>query len=414
MDNEEQEFHNVEMEASKKDKGKRFSFRQVIVIVLILSLVGGGAVGAGYQVAGYVLSPKTDQSVNSGDSSFESGNNAAQQGGNSSSGDVTPVSQSDLTTQEIVDKVGPSVVSITSKMQATDFFQNQIMQEGAGSGVVFEVGNDGILILTNQHVIAEAQSLTVTFDDNVQAEAQVIGADVDTDLAIIKIKAKEIPKELKGKVQPVEFGDSESLTVGERAIAIGNPLGYNDTVTTGVISALDRELHMADKNLKLIQTDAAINPGNSGGALVNGQGQLIGINTAKISDTDVEGIGFAIPINYAKPIVEELLGKGYVSRPYLGIVAGDINEEMAGVYKLPIGVCIYEVAEDSAAEKAGLKTGDVIIEMDGDKILSMDQLTEIISNKEVGDEIAVTIVRNGETNKELTITLQEKNIDSKN
>lgn len=412
MDDRQPDFYHVEGKDSKKNKEKRFTFKQIIAIVLVASLVGGGAIGAGYQVAGYILSPKVDQGVNNGDWSFENDSNATKQEANSSSEDITPMSQSGLTTQEIVNQVGPSVVSITSRVQTTDFFRNQILQEGAGSGVVFKVGDEGILILTNQHVVDSAQALTVTFDDNVRVDAQVVGADTDTDLAIIKIDSKDIPKELKGNVKAVEFGNSDDLTVGERAIAIGNPLGYNDTVTVGVISALDRELQMADKNMKLIQTDAAINPGNSGGALVNEQGQLVGINTAKISDTKVEGIGFAIPINQAKPIVEELVQQGYVSRPYLGIVAGDIDEEMSGVYKLPVGVYIYEVVKDSAADKAGLQVGDVIIEMDGDKILSMDQLTEIISSKEVGDKIAVTIVRNGEKNQELTITLQEKNMSN--
>lgn len=412
MDDRKPDFYHVEGKDSKKNKEKRFTFKQIIAIVLVASLVGGGAIGAGYQVAGYILSPKVDQGVSNGDWSFENDSNATKQEANSSSEDITPMSQSGLTTQEIVNQVGPSVVSITSRVQTTDFFRNQILQEGAGSGVVFQVGDEGILILTNQHVVDSAQALTVTFDDNVRVDAQVVGADTDTDLAIIKIDSKDIPKELKGNVKAVEFGNSDDLTVGERAIAIGNPLGYNDTVTVGVISALDRELQMADKNMKLIQTDAAINPGNSGGALVNEQGQLVGINTAKISDTKVEGIGFAIPINQAKPIVEELVQQGYVSRPYLGIVAGDIDEEMSGVYKLPVGVYIYEVVKDSAADKAGLQVGDVIIEMDGDKILSMDQLTEIISSKEVGDKIAVTIVRNGEKNQELTITLQEKNMSN--
>ena len=165
---------------------------------------------------------------------------------------------------------------------------------------------------------------------------------------------------------------------------------------------------MADKNLKLIQTDAAINPGNSGGALVNGRGQLIGINTIKIADSKVEGLGFAIPINYAKPIIQELLSQGYVSRPYLGIVAGDIDEEAAKIYKLPIGIYIHDVMSGSAAHKAGIRRGDVIIEIDGDKIITMEQLTKLISQKKVGDELTITIVRNGKETKELKATLLEK------
>ena len=290
-----------------------------------------------------------------------------------------------------------------------DWFMNETAQEGMGSGVIIQVNDDGVFILTNNHVVADSNQLMVTFENNVQAEGKVLGVDEDSDLAVIKIDENNIPKEVKGKIKVAEFGDSNKLTVGEEAIAIGNPLGYDDTVTVGVISALDRKLQMADKNMKLIQTDAAINPGNSGGALVNSQGQLVGINTAKIADTEVEGIGFALPINSAKPIIEELLKRGYVSRPYLGVMIQDIDEETAQAYEIPVGVLIREVLEGSAAYKAGLQPGDVIIEVDGDKVLSADQLTKKISNKKVGDKITVTIVRNGNQNKEFNVTLKEKN-----
>ncbi|RBP38712.1 S1C family serine protease [Garciella nitratireducens] len=389
---------------SDQDKGKkRFSFKQIVILVLIASFIGGTAIGAGYQLAGYIISGNLKGEMQQQSSLEENVNK------NSSNKNTTPISQSNLTTQEIVKKVGPSVVSITSKVMTQDWFRNPSIQEGMDSGVIFQIDDKGVFILTNNHVIANSDELTVTFENNLQVKGEVVGVDEDSDLAVIKINKKNIPNALEGKIQVAEFGDSDKLTVGEKAIAIGNPLGYDDTVTVGVISALDRELQIADQNIKLIQTDAAINPGNSGGALVNNQGQVIGINTAKIADTEVEGIGFAIPINSAKPIIQELLKQGYVSRPYLGVMIKDIDEETSQIYKLPVGVLVVEVVENSAADKAGLQPGDVIIEIDGEKILSAEQLTKKISNKKVGDKIHLIAVRNGDENKEFTITLKEKN-----
>ncbi len=387
-----------------KKKRKGFSFSQIIILAVVISLVGGAAIGAGYNLANYIITGDFEGENIDKDSSFDK----------SDGGEITEntpqVTQKggQLSTEEIVQKVNPSVIAITSKVQGRDIFMNQTIQEGAGSGVIFEISNEGIMILTNQHVVDKAQQLTVAFNDEDRADAKLIGADPDADLAVIKIERKDIPQGIENSIKAIEFGDSDKLSVGERAIAIGNPLGYSGTVTSGIISGLDRELHLADKNLKLVQTDAAINPGNSGGALVNGSGQLIGINTIKIADSKVEGLGFAIPINHAKPIIQELLSQGYVSRPYLGIVAGDIDEEAAKTYRLPIGIYIHDVMGDGAAYRANIRSGDVIIEIDGDKILTMEQLTKLISQKKVGDELTITIVRNGKETKELKATLLEK------
>lgn len=399
--------HQYEVFDKQRESKKGLSFKQVIIIAIIVSLVGGAAIGAGYNVAGLLIAENISGGDIVQDSSFEKSMNSDEKGTTDNAAQLSHNNEQ-LSIEEIVEKVGPSVVSITTRVETRDFFMNRAIQEGMGSGVIFEIGEEGIMILTNQHVVNNSQQLTVIFDDGIKADAKIVGTDSDTDLAVIQIAKKDIPEGIEKSIKAVEFGNSDALSVGERAIAIGNPLGYNDTVTAGVISALDRELQLADKNLKLVQTDAAINPGNSGGALVNGKGQLIGINTVKISDTQVEGIGFAIPINYAKPIIQELLDQGYVSRPYLGIVAGDIDEEAAEIYKLPIGVFIHDVMDGSAAHKAGIERGDVIIEIDGDKILTMDQLTQLIANKKVGDEMQITIIKNGKENRELTVKLQEK------
>ncbi|HHT51067.1 MAG TPA: PDZ domain-containing protein [Eubacteriaceae bacterium] len=405
MDYNNRDNHNEYevLEIGKKRK-KGLSFTKIIILAIIVSLVGGTAIGAGYNIVNYIITGDLAGEKIDRDSSFDK----SGEGGIIEDSEKNFQKDSQLSTEEIVQKVGPSVVAITNRVQSRDIFMNQVIQEGAGSGVIFEISNEGIMIMTNQHVVDKAHQLTVAFNNEDRADAKLIGADPDADLAVIQIERKDIPQGIEKSIKAIEFGDSDNLFVGERAIAIGNPLGYSGTVTSGIVSGLDRELHLADKNLKLIQTDAAINPGNSGGALVNGRGQLIGINTIKIADSKVEGLGFAIPINYAKPIIQELLSQGYVSRPYLGIVAGDIDEEAAKIYKLPIGIYIHDVMSGSAAHKAGIRRGDVIIEIDGDKIITMEQLTKLISQKKVGDELTITIVRNGKETKELKATLLEK------
>ncbi|NLJ88066.1 MAG: trypsin-like serine protease [Epulopiscium sp.] len=311
---------------------------------------------------------------------------------------------------EIAKKVGPSVVSIRNNYIVTDWWNQERMQEGIGSGIVFHVSNKDVMIVTNYHVVANNNMLTVTFLGNYSVPATVVGLDAQTDLAVIKVSQEDLPTEIKGKVKAAPFGDSDELEVGELAVAIGNPLGeaYDNTVTAGVISALNRKIQLADKEMTLIQTDAAINPGNSGGALVGPKGTVIGINSIKLVDTRIEGMGFAIPINDAKPIIEELVNKGSVSRPYLGIIGQDINEDVSELYEIPIGVLVREVKEGSGAHAGGIMPGDIIIEFDSEKITSMKQLTKIIETHKVGDKIEVKLIREGAYKKTVSVTLQEK------
>lgn len=311
---------------------------------------------------------------------------------------------------EIAKKVGPSVVSIRNNYIVTDWWNQERMQEGIGSGIVFHVSNKDVMIVTNYHVVANNNMLTVTFLGNYSVPATVVGLDAQTDLAVIKVSQEDLPTEIKGKVKAAPFGDSDELEVGELAVAIGNPLGeaYDNTVTAGVISALNRKIQLADKEMTLIQTDAAINPGNSGGALVGPKGTVIGINSIKLVDTRIEGMGFAIPINDAKPIIEELVNKGSVSRPYLGIIGQDINEDVSELYEIPIGVLVREVKEGSGAHAGGIMPGDIIIEFDSEKITSMKQLTKIIETHKVGDKIEVKLIREGAYKKTVSVILQEK------
>lgn len=365
---------------AKKDKGmnkkKIFIF---FFMGVIFSAIIGLMIGVGIKIADSYVVPTAD----------------SQQAPKVNNNSVAKIAYTSETqpVADIVEDVGSSVVAITSRVNVNDWFNGQRTAQGEGSGVVFSVSDAGMYIVTNAHVVEGANELIVSFDDNNKARATIIGSDRDTDLAVIKIDSKDINSDLLTKIQPVKFGDSDKLRVGELAIAIGNPMGYENSVTSGVISAVNRELQIDGKKLNLIQTDAAINPGNSGGALVNSKGEVIGINTIKISDTKVEGIGFAIPINEAEPIVKELLNDGFIKRPYLGVICQDIDESLSEILKVPVGAYIKGIAENSAADLAGLKPADIIIEFDGQKITSIENLSKIIKTKEVGDKVHIVVVR---------------------
>lgn len=310
----------------------------------------------------------------------------------------------------VAKKVQPSIVGIKVEYTVNSIFMNQQGTATAeGSGII--ISENGY-ILTNNHVInssstssyyeiGQANKVTVhLYNDTTEYTATVVGTDEETDLAVIKID--------KEGLTAAEIGDSDSVQVGEFSMAIGNPLGMQSSVTSGIISALNRDVTDSDgKTFKLIQTDAAINSGNSGGALVNSQGQVIGVNTLKVSATGVEGMGFAIPINSAKPIYEQLIQYNKVKRPYIGIAGRDLDETTAKRNNLVVGIYVASIDEYSAAEKAGIKAGDVIIKADGQSIKTMTELNNIKNTHSIGDTMTVTVNRNGQE-KELTLTLQEK------
>ena len=310
----------------------------------------------------------------------------------------------------VANKVLPSIVGITVEYKVNSLFGGTSTSQGSGSGII--VSSDGY-ILTNNHVvnstssssyyqITEATKVTVKlYNDETEYEATIVGSDSQTDLAVIKIN--------KTGLTAAELGDSDAVQVGEFAMAIGNPLGLQSSISCGIISAKNREVQDSDTGVtyNLIQTDAAINSGNSGGALVNADGKVIGINTLKLSGTGVEGIGFAIPINSTIDVYNELKTNGKVSRPYIGIGGVDVTETLAKQNNLVIGVYVKTIDNFSAAEKAGLKVGDVIIEADGTKITTMDELNEVKNKHKVGDKMTLKIYRDGKE-KEITLTLQEQ------
>ena len=349
------------------------------------------------------------------------GANSNISGSNSSSSENSGyVSQTSLsnysdTSVYAANKILPSIVGIKVEYNVNSLIsmfgrQSQTTTaEASGSGII--ISEDGY-ILTNNHIVStsseesyyevsEATKVTVTlFDDETEYEAKIIGTDEQTDLAVIKIDKTSLTK--------AEFADSDNIKVGEFAMAVGNPLGLQSSITCGVVSAVNREVTDSDgKTYNLIQTDAAINSGNSGGALVNSEGQVIGINTLKLQGEGIEGMGFAIPINSTEDVTSQLIQYSKVKRPYIGITGMDLDEQTAKANNLVEGIYVKAIDDFSAAEKAGLKIGDVIIQADGKDIKTMDELNEIKNSHQIGDEMTVKVNRDGEE-RDLTITLGEQ------
>ena len=301
---------------------------------------------------------------------------------------------------EAAKKVGPTVVGITNKAYVRDFFNRvQLAERGYGSGVIYDKSG---LIVTNNHVVDGASEIIVSLADGRSAQGKVLGADAATDLAVVKIDLDNLPV--------AEFGDSSTVQVGEPAIAIGNPLGmeFRGSVTVGIISALNRSVEIGEKKFTLFQTDAAINPGNSGGALVNADGEIIGINSAKIGVSNVEGMGFAIPINNVKPIIKELASKGRIAHPYVGasLIDADIAKHYGFDMDLHGGLFIMKLSKGGPLARAGARTGDIITEFNGIKVKTVADLRNEIAKKQVGDQVNITILRN-ENQMTLAVTLQE-------
>ena len=304
-----------------------------------------------------------------------------------------------LSIPEIAELAAPSVVEITTEVIVTGQRTPQYVSEGAGSGVI--ITEDGYIV-TNNHVIEGAEKITVRLVSGDEYEAELIGTDVETDIAIIRIEASGL--------SPATLGDSSTLVVGNDVVAIGNPLGQlGGTVTDGIISALDRDITLDDQTMSLLQTNAAINPGNSGGGLFDGSGNLIGIVVAKSSGTDVEGLGFAIPINDVKSVMLELMQNGYVrGRISLGMTFLDIaSNQEAMMYRVSqTGVYVLKVTGGSNAEASGLKSGDLIVSVGGTEVSTAAEITAALDGYEVGDSVEIKVIRNS-AEKISTLILEE-------
>lgn len=393
-------------EANTSNKKPKKSGRGKYAAKLVASAVAFGL------IAGLVM-----QGVTYGFSKAGIGNGATQLATTKTTSSSSSTSSEDLS--GVSSNVMPSIVSITGKFETTSqswFGQTQSSEsEGVGSGIIIGKKDGKILIATNNHVVIDAKSLSVGFVDGKSASATIRGTDSDADLAVVEVNTKDMKASTLKKIAVITLGDSSKLKTGERAIAIGNALGYGQSVTGGYISALNRQVQLTDKTMTLIQTDAAINPGNSGGALLNSKGELIGINTVKYSSEDVEGMGYAIPINTAKPIINKLIKNEATSeseQAYLGVSGQTIDSSMASQFDMPSGVYVQQVIKSSPAQKAGISAGDVIVSIDGSSVSTMDGLKEKISNLKAGKKVKIVVKRQNQMGtyekKTLTVTLGKK------
>ena len=366
-------------ESANKKRKKNNGFKAVVATGLICSLIGGGIGGvvganiAADNLRAVLLDSETDAQT-------DETNRLQLMGGLN---EVSPV-------VEIAEKVTPSVVGVKTFGTAYTYWGQRIPNQelGSGSGIIYS--EDGYII-TNYHVIENATSVMITLSDGTEYDARIIGSDASSDLAVLKVEAENLPE--------AELGDSSALQIGELVVAIGNPLGYENTVTDGIVSGLNRQLTDYIDSATLIQTNATINSGNSGGALVNSKGKVVGINSAKLVASNAEGMGFALSINEVRPIVEEIISKGHVSRPYLGVSINSqyqVDAETAERYEIPMGIQIAEVAVHGPAERAGLQAGDIIYKVNDTLIQNFDDLSDIIDESKVGDKLRILANRNGE------------------
>ena len=390
--------------APKPKKGYAKKVALVVGAAVLFGAVGGVAMQGTSYLTGKLLGKNTKSTV----------------------GTTKTVSNAKLTTStstvtsdvsDIVENTLPSIVSITnmSVQEVQNFFGgiSQQESESAGSGIIISQNDSELLVVTNNHVVEGSDTLTVTFNDGNSVEAQIKGTDSARDLAVVAVPLDKISDDTMNAIKVATLGDSDSLKVGEPAIAIGNALGYGQSVTTGIVSATGRTIDGFDG--EYIQTDAAINPGNSGGALLNANGEVIGINSAKINSSAVEGMGFAIPISDASDVIQNLMNKETRSkvsdeeRGYLGIKGYDVSEEGAQMYNMPTGVYVKEVMSGGGAEKAGLTKGSIITGFEGSSISGMSSLQEQLQYYKAGEEVTLTVQipdKNGEyTEKDIKVTL---------
>ena len=410
MEENKNNFRNV-IDISEK-KEKKHTIKNNVVVPFISGVLGCGIViGTCFGV------PSIKQSILEDTKPTSSVSTSA--GSDTTSGTVDFVSLTSYSETAVyaANKILPSIVGIeiTYNVNSSIFsmFGNSSSSTAKSSGSGIIISEDGY-ILTNNHVvdsesqntyydISEATSIKVTLSkDNTEYDAKIVGKDSQTDLAVLKIDATGLTA--------AEFADSDSVKIGEFAMAVGNPLDLGSTITCGVVSATNREVQDSDGNTTYtcIQTDAAINSGNSGGALVNSEGKVIGVNTLKVSSTGVEGIGFAIPINSTKTVINDLITYNKVRRPYIGVSGRDLDENTAKQHNLVQGVYVVSVEEYSAAEKAGLKPGDIIVKIDNQEIKTMNELNTIKNNHSIGDKVTLSVYRNGDY-KDISVTLGESN-----
>ncbi len=416
---------DISPENNKKKKTKIPGFLKKTVKFVLGAVVFGVIAGAcfiGFNVAYYRINPDAAPiSISFGDDTGAFGGfklninpsaEAEQKIASTTVSQDTIQQKTDIT--NVVDATMPSIVTITTTYtQSYDWFGQQFDQEneGGGSGIIVGKNDEELLIATNNHVVEGADPIKIMFIDGTEAEAIIKGTDAAADLAVISIDLSTIEQETLSAIKVAELGDSESVKVGEMAIAIGNALGYGQSTTVGYVSAKDREVQLEDKTMVLLQTDAAINPGNSGGALLNIKGEVIGINTVKYASSEVEGMGFAIPISRAQPIINELMNREILAddeKGYLGVYIEDVTEDISNTYSWPVGVYVTSAVKDGSADKAGIIAGDIITKVNDTEITAGTQLREKVTSYRAGTDVTITVMRssNGKfVEKEIVVQL---------
>ena len=421
--------NNTPMEPKKphgKNNKNAAKWAKKIGAVALSAVLFGGVAGGVFTGVTYATGTTTKAQATQTESDSSQQTTTKLQTTTASTSTTSSTSSGSMDVTSIVQSAMPSIVAITNKsvQEVQNYFsmfsrgggtQEQEV-ESQGSGIIIGQNDSELLIATNNHVVEGADTLSVCFVDDNACEATVKGTDSDNDLAVIAVKLSDISDDTMSQIKIAEIGDSDQLQVGEQVVAIGNALGYGQSVTTGIVSAVNRQLEDSNSENGFIQTDAAINPGNSGGALLNMQGQVIGINSAKLASTEVEGMGYAIPVSTASPIFEDLMNRQTRTKvssdqaAALGIKGQTVDSSIAEAYGIPQGVYVAEVEQGSAAEKAGITAGSVITKFDDTTIESMDDLKSRLEYYAAGEtvDLVVKIADNGNyVEKTLTITLDK-------
>lgn len=406
-------------EKKPKKKRKIFGAFKLTAAALAFGIIAGAAF-QGYYLVGNMISKATGTASDTQAKVTETAKDTSDKDtivpATSTTGDAVATDVSD-----VAEKVMPSIVAINSKVTTKnyDFFGQEVDQDAqaSGSGIIIAQNDSNLLIVTNNHVIDGASLVEIVFSDDSKASAVVKGADANTDLAILSVDMNDLSEKTASTIKVATLGSSDSVEIGDMAIAIGNALGYGQSVTVGYISAVNREVEINNNKTKLLQTDAAINPGNSGGALLNSKGEVIGINSVKYASTEVEGMGYAIPISKAIPMIDELMNRKTVTKSeqgYLGIdasTAQNVTSDYAERFHMPVGIYINDVIKNSPAEKAGMVQGDIITGVDSVSVETIDDLVSAMSYKQAGQQISLKIQtkENGSyVEKTLKITLGKK------
>ena len=402
--------------AHRAEKQKRGMGFRVVLATLAISTAIGSAFGAGYVIRDQFggeqpafASNETASSQKEQATPTEEIADSAETKGDSLSHlsvstVTTPVSAS---VSDIVTATKDSVVSINMTAQVTNRFNYVSNISGAGSGIIFHEDDEKIYIVTNHHVIDSATEVTISLDDELAAPANLVGSDEESDIAVISVQKESLAEAGITTYQIATFAGSETIQVGDTAVAIGNAAGEGKSATLGIISAVDKRIDINGISLQVLQTDAAINPGNSGGPLVNAHGQVVGINTAKLSETGVEGMGYAIPSDVVAGIIDQIMKHGSVERPHLGAYISTITERIQWHYGFAsTGVYVNAVDPNTTAEAAGLQAGDIIIRYNGTTITNVDQLLELEAQTAVGEKVSLVVIRNNHNEITLSADMQ--------